>query len=367
VLPCWSIALAVLAVVGAGCAGIDDTVDGSPTTKADAAGIMLDVRWSNDKDRCRESGSMAITSRPTDVLVLLDRSSSMDTAFGSGSRYQAVAGVLSQIVTTYQSHVRFGYMEMPGRVGCDAQSDACCASLPAVALGLGNAQAMVSALAEAAPLGGATPTAAALLAARLYYGALDDGVTNRYVLMATDGVPSCTLSGTPWNGTNSTSVPCQDALVQVQGLVSGGVHLLVLALGSDAVSSPGEVGCLDVLASAGGTALEPGNTSYYSATTPERLDLAIEQIFGVLGQPSCILAIPPTEDRSSVDVFLDGQEIPFGAKDGWHWLDYSWNIQITGAYCQQIQQFQVNGFEARYGCPVGCIDRGECTSPPPPS
>jgi len=214
--------------------------------------------------------------------------------------------------------------------------------------------------------------AAALLAARLHYGVFGDGGGNRYVLMATDGVPGCTLSGTLSDGSASTSPPCVDATYEIEALVQSGVKVIVLSLGKNPATSEDADDCLEALAQAGGAPQSKDGLGYYSAADPSELALAIERIFGVLATPSCVLSVPPGSDKSRVSVFLDGQEIPYSATAGWTWsAPGSWDIEINGAYCREIQQFQVSGFEARYACPASCIDRGECPSDPlagpPPS
>lgn len=359
--------LAIPLVLGAGCAEIDHSVDGAPpATQADAMVVLPDVRLATDTPPCIEPGLMRIVPVPTDVLILLDRSSTMDVAFGSGSRYQAVAGVLSDLVTSYQDYVRFGYMEMPGRTGCETQTPSCCVSPPSVPLAPGNAPAVISALAQAAPLGGGTPTAAALFTAGQYYVSSKDYVANRYVLLATDGVPSCTASGVLASGTSSTSSACDDAKTQVDALGAVGVKVIVLSVGADSAAA-GDSECLEVLAKAGGVAPANSRHRYYTAEDPVQLQNALEHIFGVLSQPSCFLSIPQVDNRAPVRVLLDDQEIPYGDENGWRWAD-STTVQITGVYCKQIQQFRVRAFAATYyGCESNCIDRGECAAPPPPS
>jgi Mg-chelatase subunit ChlD len=351
---------------GAACAEIDHSVDGGPTAKPDASGILLDVRLATDKPPCIEPGLVRIQPVPTDVLLLLDRSSTMEVAFGSGSRYQAAAGLLSDLVATYQDRVRFGYMEMPGRTGCETQTPTCCVSPPSVPVAPGSAAAVISALGQAAPLGGGTPMAAALFAAGQYFVSSKDSMPNRYVLLATDGGPSCTVSGALISSTSGTSAACDDAKTQVDTLGSSvGVKVIVLSVGADAAATD-DSECLEALAKAGGMAAS-GRHRYYTAEDPVQLQNALEQAFGALSQPSCFLSIPQVDKRAPVRVLLDDQEIPYGDENGWRWAD-STTVQITGAYCKQIQQFQVSSFVASYyGCESNCVDRGECTGPPPPS
>jgi hypothetical protein len=357
--------VALSVVGGLACAGIGPAPEQGG--RKDGGGILLDVKNAADQQPCVVVGAMPIAPRPADVLILFDRSGSMDAAFGAGSRYQALAALVSDLVTSYQGHVRFGYMEMPGRTGCVNQSLGCCASPPSVELALGNALAMTTAIRQAVPLGGNTPTASALLAARVYFDQLDDGIDNRYVLLTTDGPPSCTLSGTLSEGNGRTAPACLDALVEVQGLVASGVKVLVLAVGAEvgggggagagAGAGAGGEGCLDALAHAGGAALSPGAPGYYSAANPDQIEAAIEQIFGAVGQPSCVVPLPPDAKQGTIAVYLDGYEIPEvpnDLADGWcrNCSPNPADIRITGAYCEQIQRFQVDGFEVHYE--VGC-------------
>jgi hypothetical protein len=305
--------------------------------------------------------------QPADVLILLDRSGSMDTAYGPGTRYQAVATMLSDLVTTYATHVRFGYQEMPGRQGCDAEIvSGCCASPPLVSIADSNTQAVTAAIASAGPMDGNTPTAAALQAALAYFESLDDGVVNRFVLLATDGVPNCTLAGALSGGDASdvTSAACADALAQVNAMVALGVRVIVLSLGpSVADDTIGGAACLDALAHAGGDAASPGSPGYYSASDPQQLQLAIEQIIGGgVPRPSCSVRFPDkVKIPLKIGVYLDGKPIPFGQADGWR-LDSQSNPQgvvISGKYCDQIQGFQVTTVQVGYDC-IPCLEGQYC-------
>jgi hypothetical protein len=350
------VALAVAAV--SACAGVDDdvVVDAAVAPDAQDAVKSADVRgpgcWDDppfDQD---------FDPRRTDMLILLDRSGSMETAFGSGTRYQAISAVLSSVVQTYQSHVHFGFQEMPGRQGCAGASLAsCCVSPPLVPVADGNADAIVGALAAAAPLAGNTPTAGALRAAREYYQSLDDGVDNRYVLLATDGDPNCDIAGAlaPPIASNDNSSGCADAVTEVEALVGLGIRVVVLAMGQGLAGDlSGSTGCLDTLAHAGGAAASPGSPGFYATSDPADLELAIEQIFGGVTRPSCRIQLTQTPDRYSFwdeHLYLDGQEID---RDSWFW-DYSQKPQppsvvISGSDCDRIQHFEVSHIAVQFVC-----------------
>jgi hypothetical protein len=346
---------------GLACAEVDDLVDGGG--QRDSAVVPYDA---GNQLGCTVTKVVDLDPRQADVLILLDRSGSMDTAFGSGTRYDAVAGLLSNLVQTYAAHVRFGYQEMPGRQGCDAQVvGGCCASPPLVGLSDGAAPLVVAAIASALPMDGNTPTAASLQAAMAYYETLADGVDNRFVLLATDGSPNCTLAGTLSDGDASdvTGAACTDALSQVTAMVALGVRVIVLGVGPGLADDASKgAACLDAMAHAGGDAASPGSPGFYAASDPVQLQLAIEQIFGGVTRPTCQVRFrTPVEDTSTIAVFLDGNQIPRASGDGWH-LDSSTNppsVLITGTYCDQIQQFQVGTVEARFGCPP-CVDIQGC-------
>ena len=357
------ILLACLVAGGMACAEVDDS-DGSGNRQDSAPDAPRDSGLVNPY------GCLATVEskdfRPADVLILFDRSGSMDTAYGSGTRYQAAATMLSDLVATYATHVRFGYQEMPGRQGCDAELvSGCCASPPLVSMADGGAEEVIAAIASAEPADGNTPTAASLQAALAYYQTLDDGIDNRFVLLATDGAPNCTLAGALSSGDDSdaTSPACADALAQVRAMVALGVRVMVLSLGPGlADDTSGGTACLDALAHAGGDAASPGSPGYYSAGDPQQLQLAIEQIFGGVQRPSCSVRLGKSvRDTAKVAVYLDGQPIPRNAPNGWY-LDsslYPPSVVITGTWCKQFQDFQVTKVEAQYDC-MPCMEGVGC-------
>jgi hypothetical protein len=241
---------------------------------------------------------------------------------------------------------------MPARQGNPGLASGCWVAPPSVELALDNTQPVAAAITAAAPMDGNTPTAGALQAALKYFEGLDDGVDNRYVLLVTDGSPNCTLAGQLSSADTFDSQgsriagACFDALTQVSSLVANGIRVMVVGVDSDVVDDlDGQPSCLDAMAHAGGAAASPSNPGFYSASNPLQIELALERTFGGVTRSSCLLRVPGTVSA----VYLDGQPIPRAG-----WVSPSTlvppGIQITGAYCDRIERFEVSTVAALYDC-----------------
>ena len=145
-----AILLAFLAGSGLACADVDDSPDAG--VRRDALGPSLEAGAAAALP-CALEEPVRFAPKPVDVLLLLDRSGSMDTAFGSSTRFSAVASLLADVVASYAKNVRFGYQEFPGRQGCEEQSTAaCCTSPPTVSITADSAAAVIAAIAGASPI-----------------------------------------------------------------------------------------------------------------------------------------------------------------------------------------------------------------------
>jgi hypothetical protein len=349
-----ALALAVVLAGGLGCA---DVV--VPATR-DAGGLAPASDADIDPTICHvpeDAQGLALAAVAPEVLILLDRSASMDTAFAASTRHEALAALLSDLVATYGAHVRFAYQELPGRQDCAGQPLAeCCASPPLVSAQAGNA-VVLAALAAAGPAEGATPTAAALQAALAYFAA-SAGRGDRYVLLATDGAPTCTLAGTLATGLDPADPACADALAEVEALAAAAVRVIVLGIGPELDGATGGgAACLDSLAQAGGAAASPGSPSYYTVENGEQLQRALERTFGAVTRPSCVLEFPaPLKDSGGITVYLDSQRIPRTGSNGWvpdpPPPARPKRVRIVGKYCDQIETFQVSKVVAFYKCPA---------------
>jgi hypothetical protein len=319
---------------------------------------------------CTEVEDLRFDPVPVDVMVLFDRSESMGVAFGAGTRHGALTELLQSLLPGYQQRIRFGFQVFPTRGGCPAgYVRGCCAEPPSVPVALGNAAAISLALAEAAPPEGNTPTAEALRLARRAYASLRDGVDARYVLLATDGKPSCNgvgqLDDPRAPAGSALGAACTDALAEAEALASAGVKLIVLGIGSDLASGAGGdegAACLDELARRGGAARLDGPPLYYTAEHPEALERTLRQIFGGTVPRPCLIELgKPPADRDQVRVLLDGQEIPRNRVDGWDFegpgdpgnpgKTDDRRLLLFGDACRRVDRFEVTRIEVKYGCP----------------
>jgi hypothetical protein len=318
-----------------------------------------------DARRCGTTYPLDFDRREADVLILFDRSASMLTEFGTDlgttTRYAAEARILSELIGAYDDKLRFGFQQFPAPGTCPGASLGCCAQPPSVPMGLGNAAPVIDAIAAAAPVGGSTPTAGALRLAREYFASLDDGISERFVLLSTDGRPSCSAAGklAAEDEFDASGVrvagACFDALAEVDALVKQGVKVIVLGVGSGLENDPGDLpSCLEEMAVRGGLPRAVGRPRFYPGADTSTLEMALQQIFGGVSQPSCLLDLKSTpSDPERVAVFFDGREIPRNRAHGWDYEppEDTTRIKIFGEYCRRLQTFQVTQLELRIGCP----------------
>jgi hypothetical protein len=326
-----------------------------------------------EPDSCGESHAIPFERRPADVLLLFDRSDSMSTEFANGTRYSVAADMLAGLVDVYQDKLRFGFLAFPDVQACPpGHAPGCCASAPSVGVALSSGADVRAAIAAGQPPGGSTPTAEALRRAREYFATLDDGVPDRYVLLSTDGQPSCDAAGhlgeTDVIGDAGLPIAgaCHDALVEVDRLVAAGVRVVVLGVDSTLPEDPGgHPDCLEEIARHGRgpmMARPEDRPWYFPGTDPDKLEVALQEIFGGVIQPPCSLvlnAAPP--DPHLVSVLLDGHPVPHNRNYGWDYdsPDDTRQIHFYGEYCNRIHRFQVSAIDVRWGCPP-CPDPRQC-------
>jgi hypothetical protein len=304
--------------------------------------------------------------RPPNILLVLDRSASMSEA-EKGNIWSFVVPAVKSVVQATQNELQWGMEMFPYGEGSACTSG----TLPAVSqikpqVALGNYSAIASLIPETAT-GNGTPTDTAITVGMSYLKSVPNDYP-RYILLATDGVPSC-------DGTSeSTSRGVTAAVSAIASAYAAGIPTFVLGINSPSRSS--SLADLTAMADAGGMALPHATcpagasasacsgaayTGFYLATDEGALRSALNQIMVSLNSCQVQLdSVPPNPsyvavkvtDASgkSVQVFQKGTPSVSSAGT-WFYADGDNKvIQLEGQACSTISAGAGGTFEIWFGC-----------------
>jgi len=260
------------------------------------------------------------------VMLLIDQSGSMTSAFGNGDRwgelYKTLMDAQAGIVKTLQNDVRFGlalYTSNGGSAG------GTCPMLTKVPIALSNYAAIDAAYAPASPVGD-TPTGESITAVTKDLVAFAQPGP-KIIVLATDGEPDTCAVPNPQNGQPESIAAAQDAFGK-------GVKTFVISVGSEV-----SLGHLQDVANAG-AGLPIGGADkapFYQALDKAALVAAFDTIIN--GVRSCVLKLNGTVDAASAGegkVFLDGSAIGYNDPNGWK-LNAPDEIELVGTSCDTIK------------------------------
>lgn len=293
----------------------------------------------------------------SDVLIVLDRSGSMMMTLN------AVKTAVNTIVGSSDDQIWFGLMPFPNSVApgeCRliAPATECAPPVtPHVMLGPDRAPDVSAVLADLS-ICGSTPTSRTLANAHTYLSSTATG-HDRYVLLATDGVPNCndTLDGSTCTCMNEETgcvdnpIACLDdeaTYDALDDLLADGVKTYVLGMGMGLAS---DIEIMNNMAEHGGTG------SFYPAEAPAEILSAFEDIMSEV-VVSCRFDLNPSEeaDPDKVNFYIDGTIIPRDEDhiNGWDYVD-SDTVEFYGPWCDHIMSGGTSGVSAAYGCPTYII------------
>jgi hypothetical protein len=261
------------------------------------------------------------TPKTAVLMLVLDRSGSMDNSLGNaGTKWTVVTGAVGPAISATQNAIQWGMKTFP--VGTQDCAVATGIDVPAAPM---NAATMSAQIAQTTPAGKGTPTGDGVLAAFNYLRGLTT-TDPKYILLATDGDPTCPGDGITY------------ALQQITAAHAAGISTFVIGVGTGHDSSTN----LDAMAIAGGQArpvTNPLDTKYFPADSPDELAMTLKAITGQIA--SCVFSLgqrPP--DTQFVNVTLGATEIPYDVAgiNGWQFApgDTS-TITVVGNWCDQIQ------------------------------
>lgn len=335
-IPAFCVALSACAADTAPISQIGSPSDGSADAGGATGGASNGDLPTGGGDGPQICESILLRAEPLepDMLVVLDRSLSMVNTGNTGfPRWPASVSGIKSVTAELDHTIRFGLMVFPG-----VKEEPCSAGAIKVELGLDHAPDIASALDDTAPTG-QTPTAATLRAAHeaLVYdrGQPDVVPRNKYVLLVTDGAPTCNPD--PANGI--TSGPDEEnTYAAVSELAAD--NILTYVVGYDTRDSPYAV-ALDEMARRGAT----GDTSHRAVEDEATLVAELERIAN--NAVSCTYALDKKPgDPRYVRVEVDGTTYPLG--DGWE-LTNDTTITLMSA-CDALRDGKPHVLEITVEC-----------------
>ena len=194
---------------------------------------------------------------------------------------------------------------------------------------------------------GATPTRVAIQNAVTYMQSLA-GSNPKFLLLATDGLPSC-MTGNPQTGADDSPA----AIQAVADALTAGYPTYVVGVGDTTTAAT----TLNSLAMAGGRPQMGAATSYYQASNTADLVTALDAIASSAGSSaSCVfdLGTPPgtRASNASIEVFGDSTQIPRDPThaDGWDYSSGTSQITLYGAPCQSLKAGTIKTMSITYLC-----------------
>jgi hypothetical protein len=335
-------------------------------------------------DQCGVT-SVAATFSAANVLLVIDKSSSMDDqpAGFELKKWQALTAALEPALTAVQDEMSFGLLLYP--FGAQAQIpldcfDNCCevptgdAALEVgIEPGSGSVTKVMHALRAATP-GGGTPTAAALDAALAYFTAGDGRNLkgDRFVLLATDGGPNCGAKdaicaadrctpnldglcpadqGNCCTGEGSYCLDDMTVVEKIRALAAASVPTFVIGIpGTESYAD-----YLNAFATAGGVPNPSARPDYYAVSAEggvEGLTQTFRDITTHLVR-SCAIELGGAPNEHLLNVAVDCNVVPRAEGDGWSiTADEPATLVLAGDACEQVKREGARRIDVVYGCPT---------------
>src|SRR5579871_488638 len=332
---------------------------GSPVTGlggSSSSGSGGDVGMTGAAGGCGQS-NVAIMAIPPDILIVQDKSGSMDNndsdssckgGCGSMSKWSQVTAALNTVVSSTQSSINWGLKFFSDNGACGATA------APVVGVGTMTAGAISTAIGKTSP-GGNTPTRDAVTSGASYLSTLTD--TNpKYLLLATDGLPNCPVGCASMTSNVSSSCtmtdnPSEDTAAEnaIAAALQMGFKTYVIGIGNVTTAQ----NTLNAMAMAGGAPQTGAATSYYAATDPTALENALNAIVGAVASCNISLAGAPsgfTNVAVSADTTGGTVEIPPDATNGWSYGPNNQSIVLNGTSCSSLKSGAYSNLQFYYAC-----------------
>ena len=287
---------------------------------------------------------------PPDILILLDRSGSMEwdaTAMcrsncGANSRWNQVTAALNAVVPMTDTMVNWGLKFFGSSNNCTVSTP------PDVPIGPGTG-AMIMTRIGATRTGSPTPTRNGMNVAAGYMATLTD-MNPKYVLLATDGEPTCNPDLPAANMNDSDAMGAQQAM---SNALTMGFKTIVVGIGDTMGAAT-----LDQMAINGGMPQTGAATSFYQVTDTASLVATLQTILGRVGSCQFNIGAAPNAMTSNdlIDVFGDGTMIPrdMTHTDGWDYTNAAHTaIEVFGPRCDAVKAGTTMNVTVTFRCIIG--------------
>lgn len=298
--------------------------------------------------------NVSIQQLPPDIMIVMDRSTSMKSSAsgqscaggdcGEDSKWFKSITAMKAVVQDTQNGINWGMFWLGNEaVQCNADT------APVVPITAGSSYSLIQAALDGNKFTGAngTPTAAAVKNATAYLKTLTDP-NPKYILLATDGEPNCGSSGgafgTDTVGTKSAITAALDA----------GIPTFVIGIAT--TNSTAANDALNEAAVAGGHPQTGAATKYYAVADTASLTEALSQIIGIAA--SCVISLDATPNANDWSIAIGATdksgnvvEVPNNATDGWAYSDSSRkSITLAGSSCEKLKSGEYTDFKFVYTC-----------------
>ena len=357
------VAALALSAVTPGCGAktgllVPDVLDEAPMDAADVIDVpdVPDVPDVIDRPPVCQPGHFTLVARAADLILVVDRSGSMNQNLGGGrggaSKWQLLRNALAVTLPRYQDRINVGALFYPETDTTSREASCALANIPSLDIvpAVGTASAVLGTFDTTGP-GGATPTAAALQRAYSYIVRTPNRARARYIAVATDGAPNCnagldtaTCRCTGGGGGRcraGSAINCLDdtrtvsLITQIANNPIQQVPVFVIGIADD--SDPTFASTLRAMALAGGRPYRDaaGNPGYYDVRQPDDLTIAFNTIQNSIARCTFVTpSRPPTDD--GISITFNGATIPHDTTriNGWDWTDRAFGeITLFGAAC----------------------------------
>lgn len=283
--------------------------------------------------------TIALERLPAELLLVLDRSSSMtsDRLESGETNWSALTKSVDGTIKSTQGGVLWGLKTFPTTTGCTVRMGAEHDVI------VNNYAPISQTIMQVTPgRSNGTPTTAGMKAAAAYLKARTTP-NPKYILLATDGQPTC-LNG----NASREALDTEAAIAAVAAAAKDGFHTFVVGIAPQRQTGLA-LETLNKMAVAGEEA-RAGDTKYFGATSEVELTAALGAIAGQVGTCSFALSkVPPSPDDVAVDI--DGTRIPQSPVAGWQYNATKTAVILHGPLCEQARMGKLKSVKITFGCP----------------